>query len=314
MTVITKEDYDEMQKQLAEKVPTDKVGRPSPRTQGVTAEGETFQKFGTQQLEFVAPVVYGTPYQGIVQKDVGKSFKAGSQEWFKGFVTSAPQPFGAPTVFSQRIIAGITGATPVGASYVPPPATPNGELDCPHCKHGCECENCKKGIGECSDKRAECNAWDLGCEWFGLPNGNGKSTPICTKCDSAFCKECDAGALGNLLPTNCDLWHMTTGSCTPPVKPPTPTCECEACKTGTGECSTKRPCCNAWDFLCEMGGECSKPKPPEECAFFDIGCKVRKWWEQYGTVVMIIGGLIGLGILLWLLRPLFGIAKNITET
>ena len=26
------------------------MARPSPRTQGVTAEGETFQKFGTQQL------------------------------------------------------------------------------------------------------------------------------------------------------------------------------------------------------------------------------------------------------------------------
>ena len=37
------------------------MGRPSPRTQGVDEEGEPFQKFGTQQLEFVAPVVYGTP-------------------------------------------------------------------------------------------------------------------------------------------------------------------------------------------------------------------------------------------------------------
>ena len=31
-------------------------------------------------------------------------------------------------------------------------------------KHGCSCPNCKNGIGECSDKCGECNAWDLGCE------------------------------------------------------------------------------------------------------------------------------------------------------
>jgi len=159
-----------------------------------------------------------------VQKDVGKSFKVGSQEWFKGFVTSAPQPFGAPTVFGNG----------------------NGELDCPHCKHGCECENCKKGIGECSDKRAECNAWDIGCELFGLPQPK--------------------------------------------------SCECEACKNGTGECSDKVPACNAWDIGCEITG--GKPLVPESTWFW----------------IKIILVLIGIGILLWLLRPLFGIAKNITET
>ena len=31
-------------------------------------------------------------------------------------------------------------------------------------KHGCDCPNCKNGIGECSDKCAKCNAWDIGCE------------------------------------------------------------------------------------------------------------------------------------------------------
>jgi len=220
------------------------MGRPSPRTQGVDEEGEPFQKFGTQQLDFVAPVVYGTPYQGVVQKDVGKTFKAGSQEWFKGFITSAPQPFGAPTVFSQRIIAGQTGATPVGASYVPPTAQPNGELDCPHCKHGCECENCKKGIGECSDKNPKCNAWDLGCEWFGLPNGNGNGNGE------------DCGWFG------------------------------EKC----------------WDDEKENG---------KDCGWFGEKC----WFEppDLGWVKWVLIA-IGIGILLWLLRPLFGIAKNITET
>ena len=31
-------------------------------------------------------------------------------------------------------------------------------------KHGCSCPNCLKGKGQCSDKCAKCNAWDLGCE------------------------------------------------------------------------------------------------------------------------------------------------------
>ena len=151
-------------------------------------------------------------------------------------------------------------------------------------------------------------------------------------------------------------------------------CECEACKNGTGDCSNKKPCCNAWDVLCEMGGECSKPKPPDEecdlgclmtfrgcdcgckdvkpcttcdstvckecnawdlqcedckkkdgtctpptseecgCLPYDFGCEIGCWWEKNKNYVYLIGGLIGLGILLWLLRPLFGIAKNITET
>ena len=42
-----------------------------------------------------------------------------------------------------------------------------------------------------------------------------------------------------------------------------------------------------------------------DCGFWDVGCKWNCGWEKYGTVVMIIGGLIGIGILLWLLRPLF---------
>jgi hypothetical protein len=266
---------------------------------GECLEGESFTKFGTQQLKFIDPA---KPALGVKQLNVGQTFK-GFTTGLVREITGLQHPFGAPTVFSQRIIAGITGATPVGASYVPPPATPNGGNGT-----GCECEACKTGTGVCSDKRAECNAWDIGCELFGLPNGNGNGepTPTCTTCDSDKCKECNAWDVG------CELSHMASGTCTPPVTPPTPTCECEACKNGTGECSDKKPCCNAWDILCEMGGECSKPKPPEECAFFDIGCKGGKWWDKYGLWVMLIGGLIGLGILLWLLRPLFGIAKNIT--
>jgi len=219
-----------------------KKGRPSPRTQGVTAEGETFQKFGTQQLEFVAPVVYGTPYQGVVQKDVGRTFKMFTTAPFQAVKGLLGLDTG--TVFSQRILAGQTGATPVGASYVPPPATPNGNGNGIE-KHGCECEACKNGTGECSDKRACCDAWDIPCELFGCP------------------------------------------------KPKL--CECENCKKGIGECSDKVPACNAWDIGCEITG--GKPLIPESTWFW----------------VKIILVLVGIGILLWLLRPLFGIVKNITD-
>ena len=52
-----------------------------------------------------------------------------------------------------------------------------------------------------------------------------------------------------------------------------------------------------------------QPPPPNgcDCDFLDISCKWNCYWEKYGTVVMIVGGLIGLGILLWLLRPLFSV-------
>jgi len=289
--------------------------RKSPRTQGVTEEGKTFQKFGTQQLKFIDPA---KPALGVREIDVGATFKGFTTSGYTGTKT---------TVFSERFQAGITGAVPVALHEeavtrqkekleemgIPiiqfpdlttlfPPASPTGNGT------GCECEACKNGTGVCSDKRPECNAWDIGCELFGLPNGNGKPTPTCTTCDSDKCKECNAWDVG------CELSHMASGTCTPPVTPPTPTCECEACKNGTGECSDKKPCCNAWDILCEMGGECSKPPKPNECGClpFDIGCELGCWWEKNKNYVYIIGGLIGIGVLLWLLRPLFGIAKNIT--
>jgi len=79
-------------------------------------------------------------------------------------------------------------------------------------------------------------------------------------------------------------------------------CECEACKNGTGQCSDKRAECDAWDLGCELGG-----------GFTDIITDpVSSWWDRYGIWVYVILGVIGLGILLWLLRPLFGVAKNVT--
>jgi hypothetical protein len=79
-------------------------------------------------------------------------------------------------------------------------------------------------------------------------------------------------------------------------------CECEACKNGTGQCSDKRAECDAWDLGCELGG-----------GFTDVITNpVSSWWDKYGIWVYVILGVIGLGILLWLLRPLFGVAKNVT--
>ena len=147
--------------------------RPSPRTQGVDEEGKTFQKFGTQQLRFVAPPKLGVPYQGVTQVDTGKNFK--------GFTTTAiPYPrAGIKTLFSERFQRGEIGATPtpmreealarqqevfdeMGFPEIKFPTMEDlfGAID----KHGCECEACKNGTGQCSERRAECNAWDVGCE------------------------------------------------------------------------------------------------------------------------------------------------------
>ena len=73
-------------------------------------------------------------------------------------------------------------------------------------------------------------------------------------------------------------------------------CECEACKNGTGQCSDKRAECNAWDIGCEVGGAITET----------VTSPVSSWWDKYGIWVYVILGVIGLGILLWLLRPLFG--------
>ena len=43
------------------------AGRPSPKTQGIDAEGNPFQKYGTQQLSYVDPT---QPALGVVERDV----------------------------------------------------------------------------------------------------------------------------------------------------------------------------------------------------------------------------------------------------
>ena len=193
------------------------MGRPSPRTQGVTEEGETFQKFGTQQLKFVGetPPKLGTPYQGVTQVDTGKGFKGFTTSGYTGTLSTA---------FSQQIQAGITGHQSI---------MPRAEA-----------------IKMQEEKLAE----------MGIP------------------KFPDLG-LGDLFTPK------DTG------------CECQACKDGTGQCSDKYPQCDAWDLVCEGTGGATVGVVGGTNYFFWI------------KIIIIV---IGIGVLLWLLRPLFGVAKNIT--
>ena len=200
-------------------------GRPSPKTQGVTEEGETFQMYGTQQLKYLDTT---KPALGVRQVDTGKGtiFKTG----IRGT--------GLTTAFSQQIQAGITGHQSI---------MPRAEA-----------------IKMQDAKLAE----------MGIP------------------KFPDLGELE--FP---DLGDLFGGGDIDKHG-----CECEACKNGTGQCSDKRAECDAWDVGCELGG-----------GFTDIITDpVSSWWDKYGIWVYVILGVIGLGILLWLLRPLFGVAKNVT--
>jgi hypothetical protein len=192
------------------------MGRPSPRTQGVDEEGKTFQKFGTQQLSFAAgtPPKLGVPYQGVVEKNFG------DVNWFNQFYGGTKS-----TVFSERFQAGITGATPTA-------------------------------LRETAVQRQKEKLEEMGLPEIKIPT-----------------------------------WEE--------LFPPEPIdkhgCECEACKNGTGQCSDKNEKCNAWDIGCEITQGFSDT----------VTSPIGSWWEKYGIWVYVILGVIGLGILLWLLRPLF---------
>jgi len=181
----------------------------------------------------------------------------------------------------------------------------------------------------------------------GNGNGNGNGNGRCTLDDIEKGGDPTCGVkeffMGVPAGTYCKCTSWWGNGTTTETK-----CECEACKNGTGDCSNKKPCCNAWDVLCEVGGECSKPKPPdEECDLgclvtgrgCDCGCKDMKpcttcdsdickecdAWDiqcedcrkKDGTCTpppetktmlfwaKIIAVVIGIGVFLWLLRPLF---------
>ena len=194
-------------------------GRPSPRT-GSTGAG--IQKFGTQQLKYLDPE---KPALGVTQVDTGQQFKGFTTSGYTGTKTTA---------FSQQFQGGITGVQKTVPRDV--------------------------AIQMQKEKLEE-----MGLPYFPeLPD------------------------LGDLFGGGAIDKHG---------------CECEACKNGTGQCSDKRAECDSWDVGCELGG-----------AFTDVVTNpVGSWWDKYGFWVYVILGVIGLGVLLWLLRPLFGVAKNITE-
>jgi len=251
-------------------------------------------------------------------------------------VTLAPPQFQIANIPKKELLPSQqSSSTP---SYIPPTATPSSSSNTTWYyvqKPSGICERLK--ISENLKQKWEKKGWKISL------------TNICKETPKAGCSECESCDPMKIALGTCDCGvHCGIRPPTPPTPPtppdppkncPTcppntiakgsygsildpcrceppeskPTCECEACKNGTGDCSDKRPCCNAWDLLCEAGGECSKPKPPEPpeddcgCTFLDFGCKMGCWWEKYGTIVMIIGGLIGLGFVLWLLRPLFSV-------
>ena len=185
--------------------------RPSPRT-GTTGAG--IQKFGTQQLKYLDT-------GGVIEKDVGARTRIGWQEFAGDRTPNQTTPFSQQyqadrpaTIRTVEQLETSPHAIPegwLGGQFEFPDLFGGGAID----KHGCECEACKNGTGQCSDKNPKCNSWDLGCE---VSEG---VTDIITK-------------------------------------------------------------------------------------------PVGSWWDKYGNYVYLILGVIGLGILLWLLRPLFGFAKNVT--
>ena len=199
------------------------MARPSPRTQGCAEYDENgkcikpFQKFGTQQLKFVSgdPPVIATSYHGVKQVDTGKGtiFKTGISG------------IGLSTVFSERFQSGITGATPTALR--------------------------EEALIRQQEKLDEMGLADL---------------------------------------TFPDLADLFGGGAIDKHG-----CECEACKDGTGQCSDKNPKCNAWDLGCEVS----------EGITDIITDPIGSWWDKYGNWVYLILGVIGLGVLLWLLRPLF---------
>jgi hypothetical protein len=261
---------------------TGKAPRPSPRT-GSTGVG--IQKFGIQQLKMLDT-------GGVIEKDVGARTRL-------AFIESAGGGGGITTPFSQQYQqqrpATIRTQAQLETSPHAIPLLPDfGDFQFP----------------------------DL-TKLFPPASPNGET---CTDCDSDKCKECNAWDVG------CELGHMFAGTCTPPEKPPDEECDLGCLLTFRGcDCGCKdvKPCttcdstvckeCNAWDLQCEdckkKDGTCTPPRSEEcGCLPYDFGCEIGCWWEKNKNYVYLIGGLIGLGVLLWLLRPLFGIAKNITET
>ena len=299
-------------------------GRPSPRT-GTTGAGIT--KFGTQQLKYIDPA---QPALGVVEKDVGATFRLGLQD----VVKSAGVDFGLPTTFSTKYQEQRPATIKTWEQYdtsihaIPQFTWGDIKIDADFGNLGDlfggngngkdkeTGEDCgwfgEKCWGKDKETEAPC---DLGCLMTNRGCDCGcteeKLAEKCTTCDSDKCAECDAWDLV------CEDCRDKAGTCTPPEKKE---CDLGCYLTGRGcDCGCKdvKPCttcdstvcqeCNAWDLVCEdcrtKDGTCTPPA--SECDFWDIGCKAGSWWDKYGIYIMIVGGLIGLGVLLYLLKPLF---------
>ena len=167
---------------------------------------------------------------------------------------------------------------------------------------GCTCEPCppeRIAIGTCPPRCDKCDEPQTECATCPpdtIPKGTYGSILDPCRCESPPEPPCDLGCL--MTARGCDCGCKDVKPCT--------TCDSTICKE-----------CDAWDLQCEdcrkKDGTCTPPLTPCDCLPLDFGCQIKCWWDEYGIYVMVIGGLIGLGILLYLLRPLFGVAKNITE-
>jgi len=226
--------------------PPARKGRPSPRT-GTTGAG--IGKYGTQQLKYVDD----DPSKGVIEKDVG----ARTRLFFGGEATTPKTPFSA-RYQAQRPATIRTTAQLATSPHAIPQFPDLGNIGFP----------------------------DLGFpDLFGGGNGNGnggcvEDNPLCGFTELMGGEKC-----------KCPNWFgwedigKERG------------CECEACKNGTGQCSDKVPQCDAWDLLCEGSGGATVGVVGGTNYFF---------W------IKIVLAVIGIGILLWLLRPLFGIVKNVS--
>jgi len=255
-------------------------GRPSPKT-GTTGAGIT--KYGTQQLKYVD----NDPSKGVIEIDTGANFRLGLQDVFK----SAGIDFGEATTFSetyQRKRPATIKTYPQLAES--PHAPPEPEIKFPDIKFP-------------DIKFPDVKFPDI----FGGGNGNGNGTGQCVEDDpSCGVKEFFAGVPAGTF-CKCPNWYGWD-------ELDKHGCECDACKSGTGQCSDKCGKCDAWDIGCEAG--CATEGITEgiigdECGFLGISCMLGDWWDKYGIYVLIVAGLIGLGVLLYLLKPLFNMVSAI---
>jgi len=218
--------------------------RPSPRT-GTTGAG--IQKFGTQQLKYLDPQI---PALGVIETDVGARTRL-----YYGGVATTPKTLFSATYQQER--------PETIRTFEQLETSPHAQTE----TYGFEFPDLTTLFPPAS------------------PNGNGKKEECHLDDNKPFCAITQA--IGGEV---CECPDWFTGKITDPTAGGRG-CECEACKKGTGQCSDKVPQCDAWDLICEgTGGNV-------ESTFF---------W------IKIILAVIGIGVLLWLLRPLFGIGKNIT--